>query len=288
MNYQLIGDSAIDLTDDYQNQLKITTIPFTIQVDGQDYIDNDRSKIPALRQTMNEAKEVIKTACPSPYEYGQAFDEEADGIFIITISSKLSGSYNSAKLAAKDFMEKHPNKKVYVFDSKSASAGQTNLGFYLADLINQDLGFDEIVEKTEAYIRGMKTFFILENLHVLVRNGRIKKSAGLILKTLNIKPIMQGVDGEIELFEINRGFKKALDKLAKALGRFIEYSGDQILYISHSNGKQKAELFKEKVEALYNFKKIVIVPTGGLSSAYADDGGIVISFHPGAPLKEES
>ena len=99
---------------------------------------------------------------------------------------------------------------------------------------------------------------------------------------------IQGVDGEIELFEINRGFKKALDKLAKALGRFIEYSGDQILYISHSNGKQKAERFKEKVEALYNFKKIVIVPTGGLSSAYADDGGIVISFHPGAPLKEES
>ena len=144
--------------------------------------------------------------------------------------------------------------------------------------MDQGLAFDEIVEKGEKFIREMETFFILESLNNLIKNGRIRKSAGLIAKTLNIKPIMQGVKGEIELFELNRGFKKSLDKLAKAIGRIVEKTEGRTLYISQSNAEEKAEFFKKKILDLYRFDDVVVVPTGGLSSAYADDGGIVISF----------
>lgn len=278
MNYQLVGDSSVDLTDQLEESLGIKLIPFTIQVEGKDFVDKDRSQIQKMREEMNASKKAVKTSCPSPYDYQEAFDPEADGIFVITISSKLSGSYNSANLGVKEFQEKHPQTRVHVFDSRSASAGETNLAYYIKSLMDQGLAFEEIVEKGEGFIQEMETFFILESLDNLIKNGRIKKSAGLIAKTLNIKPIMRGVKGEIELFELNRGFKKSLDKLAKALGRIAGQSQGRTLYISHSNAEDKAQLFKEKVLDLYQFDDVVVVPTGGLSSAYADDGGIVISF----------
>lgn len=278
MNYQLVGDSSVDLTDELEKSLDIQLVAFTIQVEGEDFVDKDRSQIQAMREAMNASKKAIKTSCPSPYDYQEVFNKEADGIFVITISDKLSGSYNSATLAAKDFQEENPQTRIHIFNSQSASAGETNLAYHIKSLMDQGLAFDEIVEKGERFIREMETFFILESLNNLIKNGRIRKSAGLIAKTLNIKPIMQGVKGEIELFELNRGFKKSLDKLAKAIGRIVEKTEGRTLYISQSNAEEKAEFFKKKILDLYRFDDVVVVPTGGLSSAYADDGGIVISF----------
>lgn len=279
MSYKLIVDSGCDLTTEMEKEMNISTIPFKIAVDDKEFIDDENFNMDLFLDTMKNSSNPIKTSCPSPFDYESEVEKASeDEIFILTISSKLSGSYNSANIAKNQILEKDPKKKVHVFDSKTASAGETCIALKINEFIKNGLGFDEIVEKTENEIDKLKTFFILENLDNLIKNGRIKKTAGLIANVLNIRPIMIGENGEISLFEMNRGFKKSLSKLADALGNVVDDIEDRTLVISHVNGLEKAEEFEKKVRSLYNFKDIKIIHTKGLASGYADNGGIVIAF----------
>lgn len=279
MSYKILVDSGCDLTPVMEKEMNVGNIPFKITVDDREFIDDENFNMELFLESMKESSGPIKTSCPAPYDYEQAIEESVeDEVFIVTISSKLSGSYNSANIAKNVMMEKYPQKKIHVFDSKSASAGETCIAIKIYELIQAGKNFDEIVEEVENKINGLKTFFILESLDNLIKNGRIKKTAGLIANVLNIRPIMIGVQGEISLFEMNRGFKKSLSKLADAIGNVGENLEEKTLVISHANGLEKAEEFKKKVSLLYNFKEILVIHTKGLSTGYADNGGIVVAF----------
>lgn len=279
MGYKIIVDSGCDLTIEMEKEMNIGTVPFKIAVEDKEFIDDKNFNMEDFLKTMKASSNPIKTSCPSPFDYEEAVEEaNSDEVFIITISSKLSGSYNSANIAKNVMMDKYPNKKVHVFDSKSASAGEVCIALKINEYIKAGMGFEEIVEKTENDISSLKTFFILESLDNLIKNGRIKKTAGLIANVLNIRPIMSADDGEIILFEMNRGFKKSLSKLADALGKVVDNIEERTLVISHVDDLERAEEFKKKVLSLYNFKDIKVVHTKGLASGYADDGGIVIAF----------
>ena len=279
MSYKLIVDSGCDLTMEMEKEMNIGTVPFKIAVDDKEFIDDENFNMDLFLKTMKESSNPIKTSCPAPFDYEEAAEEfSEDEIFILTISSKLSGSYNSANIAKNQILAKNPKAKVHVFDSKTASAGETCIALKINEFINMGLEFEEIIKRTDEEIAKLKTFFILENLDNLIKNGRIKKTAGLIANVLNIRPIMIGENGEISLFEMNRGFKKSLSKLADALGNVADDFENRTLVISHVNGLEKAEEFEKKVRSLYNFKDIKIIHTKGLSSGYADNGGIVIAF----------
>lgn len=129
------------------------------------------------------------------------------------------------------------------------------------------------------YIKKMKTFFILESLDNLAKAGRINRLKADIASILSIKPIM-GSDGEgnIKLVEKVRGTKKAFNRLIEVIGEQGETFEDKVLGIAHCNALNRAEEVKEKVEQRYNFKDIIIVETGGLSSVYATEGGIILAF----------
>ena len=278
MSFKIIIDSGSDLDREMEEHMNISTVPFKIDVNGKEYIDNEEFNMPDFLATMKASSEPIRTACPAPFDYEKALEEaEEDSIFVVTISSKLSGSYNSANIA-KNAVEEKSGKKIHVFDSKSASAGETCVVIKIQECIEKGMSFEETVETVENFINEMKTFFILESLDNLIKNGRIKKTAGLIANVLNIRPIMIGVQGEISLFEMNRGFKKSLSKLADALGTVCSNFEERTLVISHVDALDKAMDFKKKVESLYNFKDIIVVHTRGLSSGYADNGGIVVAF----------
>lgn len=280
MGYKLIVDSCCDLSPEMEKEMNIRTVPFKITVDDVEFVDDKNFDKQKFINSMNNSPNPIKTACPAPFDYENKIKELAkeDEVFILTISSKLSGSYNSANIAKDVVMENYPGRKVHVFDSKSASAGEACIAIKITSYIKEGFAFDEIVDKVNKDIEDMKTFFILESLENLIKNGRIKKTAGLIANVLDIKPVMVGNNGEISLFEMSRGFKRSLTKLAKALGKVSSDFESKTLVITHVNALEKAMFFKGKVESLYKFKDIKIVDTRGLSSGYADDGGIVIAF----------
>lgn len=276
--YKIISDTSCDLTKKEIKDLGIEYVPFKISIDGKDFTDDENLNIDDFLEAMKSTENPINTACPSPYDYLKIIEENKDkDIYILTISSKLSGSYNSAKVAEAEAKEKFENLKIHVIDSKAASAGTTRVALKLLDLVKEK-DFEEIVKEIEKDTNLETTMFVLESMKNLIKNGRIKKTAGLIANVLNIRPIMISNDGEIELFEINRGMKKSLDKMIKAIESKCKIEKPDLITISYVANKERAEKLKEKIEELYEDVKVHIRHTNGLSSGYADIGGIVIAF----------
>lgn len=276
--YKIISDTSCDLTKKEIKDLGIEYVPFKISIDGKDFTDDENLNIDDFLEAMESTENPINTACPSPYDYLKIIEENKDkDIYILTISSKLSGSYNSAKVAEAEAKEKFENLKIHVIDSKAASAGTTRIALKLLDLVKEK-DFEEIVKEIEKNTNLETTMFVLESMKNLIKNGRIKKTAGLIANVLNIRPIMISNDGEIELFEINRGMKKSLDKMIKAIESKCKIEKPDLITISYVANKERAEKLKEKIEELYEDVKVHIRHTNGLSSGYADIGGIVIAF----------
>lgn len=284
--YKIISDTSCDLTKEEIKDLGIEYVPFKISIDGKDYTDNENLNIDEFLKAMEKTENAINTACPAPYDFLKVIEENKDkDIYILTISSKLSGSYNSAKVAEAEAKEKFKGIKIHVIDSKAASAGTTRIALKLLDLVKEK-EFDEVVKEIEKETNLETTMFVLESMKNLIKNGRIKKTAGLIANVLNIRPVMISNDGEIELFEINRGMKKSLDKMIKAIENKCKLDKPDLITISYVANKERAEKLKEKIEELYQGAKVHVRHTNGLSSGYADIGGIVIAFWGEIWIKE--
>ena len=175
--------------------------------------------------------------------------------------------------------EEFPNKKVHIFNSRSASAGETLIAMKVQELAESGMDCEEVVEKTEEFIRHQDTMFVLENLDTLRKNGRLSGMKATLVSVLNIKPVMMATpEGTIEQCSLGRGTKKALKKMVEEVGKKVSDMEQKIFAISHCNCPERAAFVQEEVKRLYSFKKIVIADTAGVSTMYANDGGIVISF----------
>lgn len=277
MNYRIISDTSCDINEELEKELRVLLVPFKIDIEGVENVDDKNLDINDFIEQMRKTQNPIKSACPSPFDYLEKLEEcEENTLLIVTISSKLSGSHNSAMIAKTEFEKEHPNKKVYIIDSKSASAGQLSVLLQAHKIMEQDKSIEDKISEIENAVDRNHTFFILESLDNLVKNGRIKKTAGLIANALNIRPTMTSINGEIEIHEINRGFKKSLMKLAKELGTIVDDIEERILVISHVDALEKAQLLAEKAREVCKFKDVLIVHTKGLATGYADIGGIVV------------
>lgn len=278
-NFKIIADSSCDLTKKLKEMLKIKLVPLTLQLKDKIYKDDDTLDVNNYLEEMAQSSEAPKTSCPSPEDFMTAYEGEEDNVFVVTISSKLSGTYNSAKLAEDIYLEEKKDKKIHVFDSKSASIGETLIALKIQELALKYNDFSEVINKVEKYIASMKTFFVLDNLENLTKAGRLKKIAAKIINVLNIKLVLGSTDeGEIRLVDKARGQKKVFSKFIDTIGAEGKDLENKILGIAHCNALERALEFKDEVMKKYNFKDIIIVETAGLSSTYADKGGIIIAF----------
>ena len=278
MDSTIIMDTCIDYNNEvFDNEENMERVPFKILIDGEEIIDKNLEQS-VLITKMKNTKNKIATACPSPNEFFEALKEKKNN-FIVTISDKLSGSHNSAMIAKSMMEEKSPETFVHVFDCKTASAAASLIVLKLKQLIEENLYPTEIVEKVNRYIDQMKTFLLAERLDNLAKNGRISSTKALVGTLLNIAPIMcDNGNGELILKEQVRGKKKAFNRLIEIIGEEEKDFKDRVIGITHVNAIEKAEKVKEAIEKIYNFKEIIIFEAGGLSTIYADDGGIVVCF----------
>lgn len=276
MDYKLVADSSCDLNDELREKYDIGLAPLKIDVEDESFIDDGHLDVLPLIKAMKKSKQGVMTSSPSPVDFMKEY-EKGENIFAVTISSKLSSTYNNA-LLAKDMLQETKDKFIHVFDSKSASVGETLVCMKIQELLDSGLNRDEIIKKVDKYIKEMETFFILESLDNLIKAGRMNKIAGHVATALSIKPIMGANDGEIILEDKVRGNKRAFKRLVEIIGEKGEKLEEKILGIAHCNAPDRAEEFKKDVEEKYNFKDIIIVSTGGLSTAYANDGGLIIAF----------
>lgn len=280
----IIVDSCCDLsTKELRERTDTTVAPLTITIDGKDYVDDGSVHIPSFVDAMKASSAPCRSACPSPEYYCDLIRRAAGDSFIITLSSHLSGSFNAAMLGKSMAEEDHDHPhRIHVFDSESASAGETYLALMLRDLIEAGKNFEEIVETVEEKIRGLHTLFVLDSLDNLVKNGRVSKAVGMIAGLLSIRLVMSDDGhGSIKQLAKARGIKNALSQMVEVCRKHTQdlAAGSQRLVLSYCNCKERAQqvaqMIHEKCPAI---GEIVMTETSALSSMYAYDGGVVIAY----------
>lgn len=277
MKFKIIGDSCTDFIPEDLEKDYIVSVPLTIDVDNYEIVDDESFDQADFLKRVAEYQGCPKSACPSPETYMESF-EDAENVYVVTLSAQLSGSYNSAQLAKRMYQEEHPETKIHVFDSKSASSGQLLLAHLIEQYALAGMEFETIVEKVTAFREKMQTTFVLESLETLRKNGRLTGVKALVASALNIKPYMKAVDGSIAQAGQARGIKKALGKMVDFVGEVGENFTEKTVIIANCNCYERAKEVEKELMERYHFKESMIIDTRGISSLYANDGGVIVSF----------
>ena len=274
MSFHIVCDSCTDLT----KKGCYTLVPLTLLVDGEEIIDDETFDQADFLAKVAASKEAVKSACPAPESYMEAYSK-ADDIYVVTLSAELSGSYNSAVLGKNLYEEENGTKNIHVVNSRGAATTQVLIARKLNEYASQGMPFEEVVDKIEEYTTSLRTYFVLETLEVLRKNGRLSRLSATIAGALNIKPVMIGTrDGVIQKAAQARGMKKALAKMVEHMGSEGRDLTRRQFVISHCNCYERAVYVKELIKKHLHAEDVDIVDTKGVSSLYACDGGIIVSY----------
>lgn len=205
MKYNFVLDSLCELPEEIIKEINPTYVDFSVSI-NEKKIDKNISN-EELIKLLSESENPPTTAAPSPGDFLNGIKKEGE-TFCVTISSKLSAAFQNANLAKNLFLEEC-KKNVHVFDSQSASAGESLIVLKIKEYIDKGFNFNEIVEMVEKFIKNMRTYFVLDSIENLRKNGRLSTIAGFVLELLSIKPVLSGQNGEIKLKAKARGLKAA-------------------------------------------------------------------------------
>lgn len=278
MTWKIVADSGCDYRtiENLAVDTLFESVPLTIQVGNEIFIDNAQLNIDNMMEKMYTTSSASKSACPSPDDYMKAFDG-ASNIFVVTITGTLSGSYNSAQVAKRLYLEDHPDVNIHIIDTLSAGGENDLIIKKLNLLIGQGLSYEEVIKEITAYQAKTKLLFVLFKVDNLVKNGRLSKLLGAVVGLLNIRMVGEASqDGKLELLQKARGAKKSLiaafDELIKA-----GYTGGQII-IAHRNNPKFCQQFSEMVRERFPQAVIEVIPTSGLCSFYAEENGLLMGY----------
>ncbi|UWP58685.1 DegV family protein [Ruminococcus gauvreauii] len=277
MDFKIVVDSSGEFTEEMKADPRFESVPLILDVDGESIVDDETFVQADFLRKVAASPNCPKSSCPSPESFRRAFDCGAKHVYAVTLSAELSGSFNSAMLGRDLLLEEKPDQKIYVFNSRSASIGETLIAMKIAEFEEAGMEFEEIVQAVEAYIASQNTFFVLENLDTLRKNGRLSLVKAFVASALKIKPVMGATDeGTICQLDQARGINKALVKMVDYVAERTADSANRVLAISHCNCAERAEIVKEGIMARMKVKDAVILDTRGLSSMYANDGGVIV------------
>lgn len=279
MDYKIIIDSCGELTHKMKESGVYVSAPLSMQVDGDTIIDDETFDQAVFLRRVAASPECPKSSCPSPEKYMELYSGEEKRVYVVTLSSELSGSFNSAQLAVKLWKEEHggDGRRIHVFNSRSASVGETLIACKVRECEEQGMTFDETVRKTEAYIEEQHTYFVLENLDTLRKNGRLTGIKSLVASALNIKPVMGSTpQGTICQLGQARGIKRALTKMTEQIVRDGKRTKEKVLAIAHCNCPERAREVERLILDKIHVRDSFIVDTAGISTMYANDGGIIV------------
>lgn len=278
MSYKIVVDSCCELPEEYKKDARFQIIPLGLEVGEYQVRDDENFNQKEFLQKVAAYPHCPKSSCPSPERYREAYHCDAEEIYVITLSSHLSGSYNSAELGRKLYEEKYGEKQIHIIDSESASCGETQIAMQIMADKEMGLSFAETCERAENFKLRMKTYFVLDNLETLRKNGRLTGVKALVASTLNIKPVMVGKRGVIEQKGQAIGINKALARMADHLVADVDNPQERTLMITHCNCPERAEYMRNLMEKRASYRSILIMDTAGISSMYANDGGIIVTL----------
>lgn len=272
MKRKIVADSSCDIWE--LNGVDFAVAPITISTDNKHYVDNQELDVHLMSEELAKYKGVSHTACPSVGSWLDCY-EGFDEIFVITLTGAMSGTYNSAMTAKGIYEEENENVKVHVFDSLSTGPEMRLLIEKLKEMIEEDLTFEEIVEKGQDYLNHTRLFFALKSLHNFAMNGRVSKTVASAIGVLNISIFATASEkGTIHQISKCRGEKKVVKSMIEHL-EDAGYHGGKVR-ISHADNLKLAHNVRDKILELYPNADIIVYPMGGLCTYYAEKGGLLV------------
>lgn len=277
MSYRIVVDSCGEFTEEMAKDSHFVHAALNLEIDGNHFGDDETFDRLRFLDLVEKSPNCPKSSCPSPEVYRSAFDCGADHLYAVTLSAELSGSYNSAVLGQNLYLEDHPDAKIHVFNSCSASVGETLLAKKIQECEEAGMEFEEVIKAVEAYQAERQTFFVLESLDHLRKNGRLSAVKAFVASALNIKPVMEGnKQGIIEQAGQARGMQKALRMMVELFVERMNKPEEKTVAIVHCNNEARAQFVKEEIEKRTKVKEIIILPSSGVSTLYAAQGGIIL------------
>lgn len=278
MTWSIVTDSSCDyqIDRDIPDNISIAEVPFIISVGSKDYVDTPDLDVSAMLDDMDACKEASRTACPAPGAWYELF-EKTDCTIAVTISSNLSGSYNSAVSARDMVLEKYPEKKIFILDSLSAGSVLSMYVELAIELIEKGHGFEEVILGLEGFAKERHTIFALASFNNLVKNGRVSKLSGFIAGKLGIWGIgIASPQGTIIVKSKTRGIPHVLSAFIDDM-KENGFKGGYVI-ISHCRNHELAQELRKKIVELWESTKVKILETGGLCSFYAEKRGMIVAY----------
>lgn len=272
MKRKIVADSSCDMWE--LNGVDFAVAPMTISTDNKHYVDNQELDVHLMSEDLAKYKGISHTACPSAGSWLDCY-EGYDEVFVVTLTGAMSGTYNSAMTAKGIYEEENENVKVHVFDSLSTGPEMRLLIEKLKEMIEEDLTFEEIVEKGQDYLNHTRLFFALKSLHNFAMNGRVSKTVASAIGVLNISIFATASEkGTIQQISKCRGEKKVVKSMIEHL-EDAGYHGGKVR-ISHADNLKLAHNVRDKILELYPNADIIVYPMGGLCTYYAEKGGLLV------------
>ncbi len=277
MGYKIIGDSCLDLTEALKKDSRFQTVPLTLQVDEHMVTDDETFDQKAFIRLVKASPNCPKSACPSPEAYKEAYECPEEDVFVITLSSHLSGSFNSARVGKELYEEEHGKKNILVIDSESASSGELNIALAIMSLYDQGLEFDQVSERILNMRDQQQTYFVIDSLEPLRKNGRLTGLQAFFATALNIKPVMGADHGVIVKLDQARGISRAFARMAELATKKAGKPEERVAVIAHCNCPDRAMQVREELEKRGSYSRIVVTETAGVATMYAGDGGVILA-----------
>ena len=278
MSFKVIVDSCCDLTPSLLREDDFISVPLSIRVGERVFVDDTGLDRPELLWRMKESEAAPQTACPSPAQYLDAFACGADELYVITLSALLSGSHNSAQQARQLWLEEPPESHIHIINSCSASSGEVLLALKVRELAAAGLPFQTVVREATRFCGSVQTLFVLESRENLRKNGRLTGLQSVVTAALRIKLLMGATpEGAICKKGQALSMKQALAKMVELMAGDPGHQ-DRLLVLTHCNCLERAFQLKDMVRKNCSFSDILVCEAGGISTVYANDGGIVAAY----------
>lgn len=274
MTYKIVSDSSSNLFD--LSTTPYQTVPLKIKIGQQQFVDQKGTDVYQMIEILASTNEKSTTSCPSIGEWLEAFQAYPE-LYVITISSNLSGSYNSACQAKQQYLEEHPDAKILVIDSLSTGAGMQLAIAKIVELKEKGVDFETVERKLADYLKKVELLFNLQSVKNLANNGRLNPVIAKLIGVLGIRLVGEASEqGTIEVIHKVKGEKVALKKLFE---RMLErgYQGGKVC-INHVFNEESAQHISQLIKQRFPQAEITISLTTALCSYYAEKGGLILGY----------
>lgn len=278
MKYGIVVDSSCDMLELAVGAdiIDFTKVALKLDIGDKEFVDDENLDIDLFMDEMYEYKGKSGSAAPSPADWLSAF-EKSERVFALTITSALSGSYTSAQVAMKMYMDKYPDRKIYLLDTRSTGPEMTLIANKIAQMVTEGQHFTEIRNAVNEMHRHIHLLFVLQSLENLMKNGRVSRIAGNIAGILGIKILgCASEEGTLDMLAKIRGKMRVYDKLVEEIQK-RGFNGGKLV-ISHCQNLDAAKYVKNAILEHFPQSEVQVMPTGGLCSFYAERGGMLLAF----------